>query len=235
MKVPPGDSGTVIEVRVFNRRGIEKDERSLAIERAEIEFLAKDRDDERLILENSFTGLIKQKVINQVVSKGNKKVKSGQKVNAEILEDLNFIDLRNILFKDNKTQDSVSYLNKNFDTNLKSLEERFQNKVEKLQKGDELPPGVMKMVKIFVAVKRKLQPGDKMAGRHGNKGVISKIVPIEDMPYIEDGTHVDILLNPLGVPSSRKGIAQHPPHLQSDDRSLARKGPAYGWQSRPYL
>ena len=207
LKVPPGDSGTVIEVRVFNRRGIEKDERSLAIERAEIEFLAKDRDDERLILEDSFTGLIKQKVINQVVSKGNKKVKSGQEVTAEILEDLNLIDLRNILFKDNKTQDSVSYLTKNFDTNLKSLEERFQNKVEKLQKGDELPPGVMKMVKIFVAVKRKLQPGDKMAGRHGNKGVISKIVPIEDMPYIEDGTHVDILLNPLGVPS-RMNIGQ---------------------------
>ena len=207
LKVPPGDSGTVIEVRVFNRRGIEKDERSLAIERAEIEFLAKDRDDERLILEDSFTGLIKQKVINQVVSKGNKKVKSGQEVTAEILEDLNFIDLRNILFKDNKTQDSVSYLTKNFDTNLKSLEERFQNKVEKLQKGDELPPGVMKMVKIFVAVKRKLQPGDKMAGRHGNKGVISKIVPVEDMPYLEDGTHVDILLNPLGVPS-RMNVGQ---------------------------
>ena len=207
LKVPPGDSGTVIEVRVFNRRGIEKDERSLAIERAEIEFLAKDRDDERLILEDSFTGLIKQKVINQVVSKGNKKVKSGQEVTAEILEDLNLIDLRNILFKDNKTQDSVSYLTKNFDTNLKSLEERFQNKVEKLQKGDELPPGVMKMVKIFVAVKRKLQPGDKMAGRHGNKGVISKIVPVEDMPYLEDGTHVDILLNPLGVPS-RMNVGQ---------------------------
>ena len=207
LKVPPGDSGTVIEVRVFNRRGIEKDERSLAIERAEIEFLAKDRDDERLILEDSFTGLIKQKVINQVVSKGNKKVKSGQEVTAEILEDLNLIDLRNILFKDNKTQDSVSYLTKNFDTNLKSLEERFQNKVEKLQRGDELPPGVMKMVKIFVAVKRKLQPGDKMAGRHGNKGVISKIVPVEDMPYLEDGTHVDILLNPLGVPS-RMNVGQ---------------------------
>ena len=207
LKVPPGDSGTVIEVRVFNRRGIEKDERSLAIERAEIEFLAKDRDDERLILEDSFTGLIKQKVNNQVVSKGNKKVKSGQKVTAEILESLNLIDLRNILFKDNKTQDSVSYLTKNFDVNLKSLEERFQNKVEKLQKGDELPPGVMKMVKIFVAVKRKLQPGDKMAGRHGNKGVISKIVPVEDMPYLEDGTHVDILLNPLGVPS-RMNVGQ---------------------------
>ena len=207
LKVPPGDSGTVIEVRVFNRRGIEKDERSLAIERAEIEFLAKDRDDERLILEDSFTGLIKQKVINQVVSKGNKKVKSGQEVTAEILEDLNLIDLRNILFKDNKTQDSVSYLTKNFDTNLKSLEERFQNKVEKLQKGDELPPGVMKMVKIFVAVKRKLQPGDKMAGRHGNKGVISKIVPVEDMPYLEDGTHVDILLNPLGV-TSRMNVGE---------------------------
>ena len=207
LKVPPGDSGTVIEVRVFNRRGIEKDERSLAIERAEIEFLAKDRDDERLILEDSFTGLIKQKVINQVVSKGNKKVKSGQEVTAEILEDLNLIDLRNILFKDNTTQDSVSYLIKNFDVNLKSLEERFQNKVEKLQKGDELPPGVMKMVKIFVAVKRKLQPGDKMAGRHGNKGVISKIVPVEDMPYLEDGTHVDILLNPLGVPS-RMNVGQ---------------------------
>jgi len=207
LRVPPGDSGTVIEVRVFNRRGIEKDERSLAIERAEIESLAKDRDDERLILENSFATLIKQKIINHIVSKGAKKIKSGQKLTAEILENLNLSDLKNIVIKDKETQISVSYLTKNFDVNLKSLEERFQNKVEKLQKGDELPPGVMKMVKIFVAVKRKLQPGDKMAGRHGNKGVISKIVPIEDMPYIEDGTHVDILLNPLGVPS-RMNVGQ---------------------------
>ena len=106
-----------------------------------------------------------------------------------------------------KSEVHLKNILKNFDVNLKSLEERFQNKVEKLQKGDELPPGVMKMVKIFVAVKRKLQPGDKMAGRHGNKGVISKIVPVEDMPYLEDGTHVDILLNPLGVPS-RMNVGQ---------------------------
>ena len=207
LKVPPGDSGTVVEVRVFNRRGTEKDERSLAIERAEIESLAKDRDDERTILENSFNSLIKQNLINKILSKGTKQIKANKKLTSEDLESFTIKDLKNINVKDSKTKEQLQYLSKNFDENLKDLEHRFQSKVEKLQKGDELPPGVMKMVKVFVATKRRLQPGDKMAGRHGNKGVISKIVPVEDMPYLEDGTPIDILLNPLGVPS-RMNVGQ---------------------------
>jgi len=207
LKVPPGDSGTVVEVRVFNRKGTEKDERSLAIERSEIEALAKDRDDERTILENSFTSLIKQQIINKISSKSLKTIKSNKKISADDLASFNIRDLKKIVIKDKKTNENLAYLNKNFEENLKSLEQRFQNKVEKLQRGDELSPGVMKMVKVFVATKRKLQPGDKMAGRHGNKGVISKIVPIEDMPYLDDGTPIDILLNPLGVPS-RMNVGQ---------------------------
>ena len=207
LKVPPGDSGTVVEVRVFNRKGTEKDERSLAIERSEIEALAKDRDDERTILENSFTSLIKQQIVNKIPSKSLKTIKSNKKISEDDLENFNIRELKKIIIKDKKTNENLTYLNKNFEDNLKSLEQRFQNKVEKLQRGDELSPGVMKMVKVFVATKRKLQPGDKMAGRHGNKGVISKIVPIENMPYLEDGTPIDILLNPLGVPS-RMNVGQ---------------------------
>ena len=207
LRVPPGDAGTVVEVRVFNRRGIEKDERSLAIERSEIENLAKDRDDERAILEDSFSQILKNNIADNVASKPIKNIKKNQKITINDLEDFSIKDLRKVSLKDDKKQQTVQNLIKNFDDELKNLENRFQIKVEKLQMGDELPPGVMKMVKVFVATKRKLQAGDKMAGRHGNKGCISKIVPIEDMPLLEDGTSVDILLNPLGVPS-RMNVGQ---------------------------
>ena len=207
LRVPPGDAGTVVEVRVFNRRGIEKDERSLAIERSEIENLAKDRDDERAILEDSFSQILKKNIADNVASKPIKNIKKNQKITINDLEDFSIKDLRKVSLKDDKKQQTVQNLIKNFDDELKNLENRFQIKVEKLQMGDELPPGVMKMVKVFVATKRKLQAGDKMAGRHGNKGCISKIVPIEDMPHLEDGTPVDILLNPLGVPS-RMNVGQ---------------------------
>ena len=207
LRVPPGDAGTVVEVRVFNRRGIEKDERSLAIERSEIENLAKDRDDERAILEDSFSQILKKNLADNVASKPIKNIKKNQKITINDLEDFSIKDLRKVSLKDDKKQQTVQNLIKNFDDELKNLENRFQIKVEKLQMGDELPPGVMKMVKVFVATKRKLQAGDKMAGRHGNKGCISKIVPIEDMPHLEDGTPVDILLNPLGVPS-RMNVGQ---------------------------
>ena len=207
LKVPPGDAGTVVEVRVFNRRGIEKDERSLAIERSEIEILAKDRDDERTILEESFSQILKKNLLDNIVSKGIQDLKKNQKIVLNDIDNFSVKELRKIILKDTEKQDVIQSLNKNFDDDLKNLENRFQIKVEKLQLGDELPPGVMKMVKVFVATKRKLQAGDKMAGRHGNKGCISKIVPVEDMPHLEDGTPIDILLNPLGVPS-RMNVGQ---------------------------
>jgi DNA-directed RNA polymerase subunit beta len=207
LRVPPGVSGTVVEVRVFSRRGVDKDERALAIERAEIERLAKDRDDERAILERSFFNRLKELLIGQTVANGPKGTKAGAAVTEAVLSELTTGQWRQIGVADDAVSDHIEALKKQFDDSLDRLTKRFENKVEKLQRGDELPPGVMKMVKVFVAVKRKLQPGDKMAGRHGNKGVISRITPIEDMPYLEDGTHVDIVLNPLGVPS-RMNVGQ---------------------------
>jgi DNA-directed RNA polymerase subunit beta len=207
LRLPPGVSGTIVEVRVFSRRGVDKDERALAIERAEIERLAKDRDDERVILERSFYSRLKEMLVNQMVVSGPKGLKAGIKITEKVLADYTPGQWRQIAVKTDKKMADVEALKKQFEESIQALQARFDNKVEKLQRGDELPPGVMKMVKVFVAVKRKLQPGDKMAGRHGNKGVISKIVPIEDMPYLEDGTPVDIVLNPLGVPS-RMNVGQ---------------------------
>ena len=207
LKLPPGVAGTVVEVRVFSRRGVDKDERAMAIEREEIERLAKDRDDELVILERSFSARLKDLLANQTIVSGPKQVSEGSRVTQAILNDLTARQLAQITVKNEKIMENVEALRKQFQESEKRLQDRFENKVEKLQGGDELPPGVMKMVKVFVAVKRKLQPGDKMAGRHGNKGVISKIAPLEDMPYLEDGTNVDIVLNPLGVPS-RMNVGQ---------------------------
>jgi DNA-directed RNA polymerase subunit beta len=207
LRVPPGVNGTVVEVRVFSRRGVEKDERALAIERAEIERLAKDRDDEKAILERSFYGRLKDLLVHQTSVGGPKGLSANTKISEKVLSDFTPGQWRQIAVKNDKRQSDVEALNKQFDGAIDELTKRFENKVDKLQRGDELPPGVMKMVKVFVAVKRKLQPGDKMAGRHGNKGVISKIIPMEDMPYNEDGTPVDIVLNPLGVPS-RMNVGQ---------------------------
>ena len=207
LKVPPGVNGTVVEVRVFSRRGVDKDERALANERAEIERLAKDRDDERSILERSLYARLKELLLRQTVVSGPKGMKAGGKINEALLADFTPGQWRQIIVKQSKVNDDLEALNKQFDDSIQQVQRRFEDKVEKLQRGDELLPGVMKMVKVFVAVKRKLQPGDKMAGRHGNKGVISKIVPIEDMPCLDDGTPVDIVLNPLGVPS-RMNVGQ---------------------------
>jgi DNA-directed RNA polymerase subunit beta len=207
LRVPPGVNGTVVEVRLFSRRGVDKDERALAIEQAEIERLAKDRDDEKAILERSFYSRLKDLLMNQNVAGGPKGLKADTKITEKVLSDFTPGQWRQIAVKNDKRQADVEALNKQFEGAINELTKRFENKVDKLQRGDELPPGVMKMAKVFVAVKRKLQPGDKMAGRHGNKGVISKIVPIEDMPYLEDGTSVDIVLNPLGVPS-RMNVGQ---------------------------
>jgi DNA-directed RNA polymerase subunit beta len=207
LKLPPGVSGTVVEVRVFSRRGVDKDERALAIERAEIERLAKDRDDERAILERSFLVRLKALLLNKKAAGGPKGLKSGTKITDEVLDSFTAGQCSQIVIANDRVMKDVESLKGQFEADIAKLQERFENKVDKLQRGDDLSPGVMKMVKVFVAVKRKLQPGDKMAGRHGNKGVISKIVPIEDMPYLEDGTQVDIVLNPLGVPS-RMNVGQ---------------------------
>ena len=207
LKLPPGGHGTIVEVRVFSRRGVEKDERALAIDRAEIDRLGKDRDDERLILERGFHGRMAELLDGQTVASGPKGIKAGTKLTAAMLEDMPKSQWQQISVKDDKVQKLVEAQIANFDSAVQQLQARFNDKVDKLQAGDELLPGVMKMVKVFVAVKRKLQPGDKMAGRHGNKGVISRIVPAEDMPYLDDGTPMDIVLNPLGVPS-RMNVGQ---------------------------
>ena len=207
LRLPPGVSGTIVEVRVFSRRGVDKDERALAIERAEIERLAKDRDDERAILERSFAARLKELVLGQIAVGGPRGMRSGIEITEEVLGEYPPGLWRQISIRDDAKMADVEALKKQMEDAIEILTSRFESKVEKLQRGDELPPGVMKMVKVFVAVKRKLQPGDKMAGRHGNKGVISRIVPSEDMPYLEDGTPVDIVLNPLGVPS-RMNVGQ---------------------------
>ena len=207
LRVPPGVSGTIVEVRVFSRRGVDKDERALQIERQEIERLAKDRDDEKAILERSYYNRLKDLLVNQSGQSGPKGFKAGTDITETVLSEYTPGQWRQITVANDAQQAEIEALGKAFDQAIGGLTKRFENKVAKLQAGDELPPGVMKMVKVFIAVKRKIQPGDKMAGRHGNKGVVSRIVPVEDMPYLEDGTPVDIVLNPLGVPS-RMNVGQ---------------------------
>jgi DNA-directed RNA polymerase subunit beta len=207
MRMPPGTYGTVVEVRVFNRHGVEKDERAMAIEREEIERLAKDRDDEQAILDrNVYSRLVGMLDGREAVS-GPKSFKKGGKLSPEVMAEYPRSQWWQFATDDEKLQGEIEALRGQYDDSKKRLEQRFMDKVEKVQRGDEMPPGVMKMVKVFVAVKRKIQPGDKMAGRHGNKGVVSKIVPVEDMPFLENGEHVDIVLNPLGVPS-RMNVGQ---------------------------
>ncbi|MAI97905.1 MAG: DNA-directed RNA polymerase subunit beta [Rhodobacteraceae bacterium] len=207
LKMSPGDSGTVVEVRVFNRHGIEKDERAIQIEREEIERLSRDRDDELVILERNIYARLKHLLLDQSAVKGPSQIEVGKKVTADALDGISRGLWWQIIIEDEKQISQIEALNQQFGVQKKALENRFSDKVEKVRRGDDLLPGVMKMVKVFVAVKRKLQPGDKMAGRHGNKGVISRVVPIEDMPFLEDGTAVDVVLNPLGVPS-RMNVGQ---------------------------
>ncbi len=207
LRLPPGVSGTVVEVRVFNRHGVDKDERALSIEREEIERLAKDRDDEMSILDRNSYGRLKDFLTGKVATSGPKGHKLEGKISTQQLDDIPRSQWWNIGLGAEKPMSELEAMKTQYDESKKGLENRFMDKVEKLQRGDELPPGVMKMVKVFVAVKRKIQPGDKMAGRHGNKGVVSRIVPQEDMPYLEDGQPVDIVLNPLGVPS-RMNVGQ---------------------------
>jgi len=207
LRVKPGDFGTVVEVRVFNRHGVEKDERALQIEREEVERLARDRDDEMAILERNIYARLKSLILGKVAVKGPKGVKANSEITEELLGTLTRGQWWQLALKDEADAQVVEALHEQFEVQKRTLEARFEDKVEKVRRGDDLPPGVMKMVKVFIAIKRKLQPGDKMAGRHGNKGVISKVIPMEDMPFLADGTPVDFCLNPLGVPS-RMNVGQ---------------------------
>jgi DNA-directed RNA polymerase subunit beta len=222
LRLPPGVAGTVVEVRVFNRHGVEKDERAMAIEREEIERLAKDRDDELHILDRNVYGRLHDILMGKEVARGPKGLRKGTDISEDLLSDIPRSQWWDIALKDEQAMAGIEAIRRQYDDAKKRLEQRFVDKIDKLKRGDELPPGVMKMVKVFVAVKRKIQPGDKMAGRHGNKGVVSHIVPIEDMPYLEDGTPVDIVLNPLGVPS-RMNVGQIlETHLGWASRGLGR-------------
>ena len=207
LRLPPGDYGTIVEVRVFNRHGVEKDERALQIEREEVDRLARDRDDELAILDRNIYARLKDLITGKTAVKGPRGVKAGAIIDDELLGTLSRGQWWQLALEDEDDATIVEALNEQYEIQKRTLDARFEDKVEKVRRGDDLPPGVMKMVKVFVAVKRKLQPGDKMAGRHGNKGVISRVVPMEDMPFLADGTPVDFCLNPLGVPS-RMNVGQ---------------------------
>ena len=207
LRLPPGDFGTIVEVRVFNRHGVEKDERALQIEREEVERLARDRDDEQAILDRNIYARLRSLIEGKTAVKGPRGVRPGATIDETMLMMLSRGQWWQIALGDEADAQQVEALNEQYQAQKRILEARFEDKVEKVRRGDDLPPGVMKMVKVFVAVKRKLQPGDKMAGRHGNKGVVSRVVPMEDMPFLGDGTPVDIVLNPLGVPS-RMNVGQ---------------------------
>ena len=223
LRVPPGVKGTIVEIRVFSRRGIEKDERAISIENHQIEIIARDRDDELKILEKSFGNHLRELLTGKKFISGNNELTKNSIISYEQLQNFNLSDLLKINISEEKSNQQIESLVKNYENQLGNINQKFENKIDKIQSGDELLPGVLKLIKVFIAVKRKLQPGDKMAGRHGNKGVISKICPVEDMPYLEDGTPVDIVLNPLGVPS-RMNIGQIlETHLGWASASLGRQ------------
>jgi DNA-directed RNA polymerase subunit beta len=207
LKLPPGTNGSVVDVRVFNRHGIEKDERALAVEREEVERLSIDRDDELSILDRNIFSRLKESLVGKMAASGPKISNEKTKIDEELLNDIPKNSWWDFVMQNNSVQKEIESLRDQYNENKAQIEKRFEDKVEKVSRGDELLPGVMKSIKVYVAIKRKLQPGDKMAGRHGNKGVISRIVPAEDMPYSADGRHVDVVLNPLGVPS-RMNVGQ---------------------------
>jgi DNA-directed RNA polymerase subunit beta len=207
LRVPPGMDGTVIDVRVFTRDGVEKDERALSIERHELESVRKDLDDQRRILEDDIFQRVERVLVNKVAAGGPNGLKSGAKVTKGYLDELPREQWFSVRLKADDANAQLEQAAERLRAQHEEFERRFEEKKKKITAGDDLAPGVLKMVKVYLAVKRRIQPGDKMAGRHGNKGVISTIVPVEDMPYMEDGTPVDIVLNPLGVPS-RMNVGQ---------------------------
>ena len=223
LRLPPGVAGTVVEVRVFNRHGIEIDDRTRAIQNEEIERLRKDSNDERAILNRATYNRLRDMLLGQNASAAPKGVKKGTEITDEVLESVDKHEWFKFAVADDGRQTQLEAVKSQYNEAVKFIDEKFEDRKEKLERGDELAPGVLKMVKVFVAVKRKLQPGDKMAGRHGNKGVISRILPVEDMPFLEDGTPVDIVLNPLGVPS-RMNVGQiFETHLGMAARNLGHQ------------
>ncbi len=207
LRVPPGMDGTVIDVRVFTRDGVEKDSRALAIQKSEIEKVRKDLNDQRRILEDDLFARLRAALVGGTAAGGPRRLKAGSAVTAEFLEELPHEEWFEIRMRDEGPSAALEGARKRLAEQHKEFDRRFEAKKAKITAGDDLAPGVLKMVKVYLAVKRRIQPGDKMAGRHGNKGVVSTIVPVEDMPYLADGTPIDIVLNPLGVPS-RMNIGQ---------------------------
>jgi DNA-directed RNA polymerase subunit beta len=223
LRLPPGVAGTIVEVRVFNRHGIEVDDRTRAIQNEEIERLKKDAADERNILNRATYNRLHEMLEGQTASAAPKGVKKGTEITSEVLEGIDRYEWFKFAVADDKRQAQLEAIKSQYDEATAAIDAKFEDRKEKLERGDELAPGVLKMVKVFVAVKRKLQPGDKMAGRHGNKGVISRILPEEDMPFLEDGTPVDLVLNPLGVPS-RMNVGQiFETHLGMAARGLGQQ------------
>ncbi len=207
LKMPSGSGGIVVDVRVFNRHGIEKDERSITIERAEIDLVQQDKLVEEEILERSIKQRAAQILSGTQLSKKIKNLNQGDTIDQNNINEVPISEIFKINVKDTSKSEILEKLREQYDNASQDIKERFEDKVLKIRQGDDLLPSVMKMVKVFVAIKRRLRPGDKMSGRHGNKGVVSKIVPVEDMPYRENGKPVDIVLNPLGVPS-RMNVGQ---------------------------
>lgn len=207
LHVPPGVTGTVVEVRVFSRRGVEKDQRAIAIEKQQIEKLSQDRDDELKIVEHFIFMRLESILLEQMIVSGPKSVKAQTMITAQVLASLTKGQYWQLIVENVEVMNEIEQIKRHYDEKRDMLNKRFTSKVDKLQSGDDLPQGALKVVKVFIASKHKLQSGDKMAGRHGNKGVISRIMPEEDMPFLEDGTVVDVVLNPLGLPS-RMNIGQ---------------------------
>ena len=207
LRVPPGMDGTVIDVRVFTRDGVEKDSRAQSIEKSEIERVRKDLQDQRRILEDDLYSRVHGMLLGKSAAGGPKKLKGGTRIGAEYLESLTREEWFEIRLEDEEANAALEAAGERLRTQQAAFDKRLEEKRAKITAGDDLAPGVLKMVKVYLAVKRRVQPGDKMAGRHGNKGVISTIVPVEDMPYLDDGTPVDVVLNPLGVPS-RMNVGQ---------------------------
>ena len=207
LRVPPGTKGTVVNVRVFTRRGVEKDERAIALERLEIEKLAKDRDTELAIVETYVFEKALELLKGKKVESAPKQIKSGATITEEVFNSVPKRQVWQITVKDAKIMEELEKLKAFYDTSVDELDHKFKRRIEKVQSGDDLPQGALKVVKVYLATKLKIQPGDKMAGRHGNKGIVSRIAPVENMPFLEDGTPVDIVLSPLGVPS-RMNVGQ---------------------------
>src|SRR5205814_1737768 len=207
LRVPSGISGTVIDVQVFTREGIERDKRAAQIIDDELKGYRKDLNDQLRIVENDAFARIEKLLLGKTANGGPKRLAKGSRLTKDYLEGVNRHDWFDIRLANEEAARQLEAMKESLAQTRVLFDQMFEQKKKKLTQGDELPPGVQKMVKVYVAVKRRLQPGDKMAGRHGNKGVVSKIVPVEDMPYMAEGTPVDIVLNPLGVPS-RMNVGQ---------------------------